>query len=233
MNALFDAGFVMPLLGIIWMDLLLSGDNAVVIALVCKNLPEHQQRQGMIYGTAAAVVLRIVGAAFAGYLMALPGLSVAAGLYLLYVSVKLITDAGHAEDAPEAKTTLRAAITTIALADIGMSLDNVMAVAGMAHGSTTLMAIGIIISIPMMIVGASLISGIIGRYPWLVWAGAGLLAWVAGGIIMHDPLTQFAARPEGLGLATSICSMLFVLGLAGLIVLWRPAADGDHATPLT
>jgi YjbE family integral membrane protein len=205
--------FFIALLGIIWIDLLLSGDNAVVIALVSNRLPEHQQKWGIIGGTVVAVLLRVVMSFFAALLLGVPGLSLLGGLFLLHVAYKLLAgeDEGGAEDAV-GRITLTAAIGTIAVADASMSLDNVLAVAALAHGSMALMAFGVLLSIPLVIAGAAIISKVIARFPIMVWAGAGLLGWVSGGIIAADPW----AAPYVDHLTAASVGAVLVLG-AGLI----------------
>lgn len=183
-----DATFWAALLGIIWVDLLLSGDNAIVIAMVSRQLPKEQQRKVIVFGTAAAVGLRIGLAFIATWLMAIYGLSIAAGLYLLYVAISLLT---HGEDVPDEKkaaTTFWGAVVTITLADVGMSLDNILAIAALAQGHPVLMALGVLISIPMVIAFSVGISGLIERFPVLKWVGAAVLGWAAGGIVAGDPL---------------------------------------------
>jgi YjbE family integral membrane protein len=184
---MFDHIFWVALLGIVWIDLLLSGDNAVVIALVSRQLPENQQKWGIIGGTAAAIGLRVVMSFFASFLLGVPALSIIGGLFLLWVAAKLVMG-GDDEAGPAKKViSLGAAIWTIAVADASMSLDNVMAIAALSNGSTLLMALGVLLSIPLVIAGSAIISAVIGRFPILTWAGAALLGWVAGGIIAADP----------------------------------------------
>ena len=220
---MFDPHFLVALMGIVWMDLILSGDNAVVIAMACQNLPEEQRRIGMMLGTVAAVVLRIVCGVFVGVLMAISGISIVAGLFLLYVAIKLLTDnASHSDIAKP--TTLWAAVSTVAIADIMMSVDNVMAVAGMSHGDPLLMALGIVISIPMMIIGASLISSMLTRFPVLVWAGAALLGWVAGGIITHDPLLADKNLPWFASYVSSALGAGFVVILGLMLTTAKRAS---------
>jgi YjbE family integral membrane protein len=180
--------FLVSLLGIVWIDLLLSGDNAVVIALVSNRLPPEQQKWGIIGGTAAAVLLRVVMSFFAVFLLGIPALSIVGGLFLLKVAVGLLVEEANDENGDTVgRITLTAAIGTIAMADASMSLDNVLAVAALAHGSVVLMAVGVVLSIPLVIAGAALISKTVERFPAMVWAGAGVLGWVAGGIIAADP----------------------------------------------
>ncbi|WP_316235093.1 MULTISPECIES: YjbE family putative metal transport protein [unclassified Bradyrhizobium] len=179
--------FWAALAGIVWIDVLLSGDNAVVIALVARQLPEEQQKWGIIGGTVAAIVLRVVMALFAAFLLGVPGLSLFGGVYLVWVAIQLLLGDDDGDGETKACVSVYAAIGTIAAADATMSLDNVMAVAALANGHMGLMVIGVLISIPMVIAGAAIISKIIERFPVLTWAGAALLGWVAGGIIASDP----------------------------------------------
>lgn len=179
--------FFVALLGIVWVDLLLSGDNAVVIALVARQLPANQQKWGIIGGTVAAILLRVVMSFFAALLMGVPVLGIVSGLFLVNVAAQMLSGEEDGDGEPKAVVSLYAAIGTIAVADASMSLDNVVALAALAHGSVTLMVIGVLLSIPLVIAGAAVISKVIGRFPILTWAGAGLLGWVAGGIIAGDP----------------------------------------------
>jgi YjbE family integral membrane protein len=201
-----DNLFWVALFGIVWIDLLLSGDNAVVIALVSRQLPESQQKWGIIGGTAAAIGLRVIMSFFASFFLGLPALSIAGGVFLLWVAAKLLM--GEDDEAGPAKSvmTLGAAIWTIAVADASMSLDNVMAIAALSHGDMLLMVFGVLLSIPLVIAGSAVISMIIGRFPILTWAGAALLGWVAGGIISADPLWTF-----GHHYLTSFAGLLLVL----------------------
>jgi YjbE family integral membrane protein len=182
-----DHTFWVALLAIVWVDLLLSGDNAVVIALVARQLPPHQQKWGIIGGTATAILLRVVMSFFAAWLMSIPVLSILSGLYLVQVATQLLLGEEDADGEPKAIVSIYAAIGTIAVADASMSLDNVVALAALSHGQMLLMGLGVFLSIPLVIAGAAVISKVIGRFPILTWAGAGLLGWVAGGIIASDP----------------------------------------------
>ncbi|WP_315740005.1 TerC family protein [Bradyrhizobium sp. SZCCHNR1093] len=203
-----DHLFWVALLGIVWIDLLLSGDNAVVIALVSRQLPPSQQKWGIIGGTAAAIGLRVVMSFFTAFLLNIPALSIIGGSYLLKVAADLLIGGDEAGE-PDAASTLRAAIITIALADASMSLDNVMAIAALSHGNMLLMALGVLLSIPLVIAGSAIISMVISRFPALTWAGAALLGWVAGGIIAADPL----ASPYLNHYAASVVGLLIVLAV--------------------
>jgi YjbE family integral membrane protein len=182
-----DSLFWVALFSIVWIDLLLSGDNAVVIALVARQLPEKKQKWGIIGGTIAAIGLRVIMSFIATKLLSVPALSIVGGVYLLWVAAKLLFGDDDAAGSKGNVVSIWSAIGTIAAADATMSLDNVMAIAALSHGQFVLMAFGVLLSIPLVIAGAAIISMVIGRFPILTWAGAALLGWVAGGIIASDP----------------------------------------------
>jgi YjbE family integral membrane protein len=173
-------------LKIIWIDILLSGDNAVLIALACRHLPENQRRLGIGLGAAGGVALRILFAFVIVQIMAIPFLKTLGGLMLLGVAVKLIVEEAEFEHVP-AKESLWGAVTAIVLADAVMSLDNVIAIAAAARGSMTLIVFGLGLSVPIVIFGATMVMNVLERYPILTWAGAALLGWVAGDLIAEDP----------------------------------------------
>ncbi|WP_298962527.1 TerC family protein [uncultured Methylobacterium sp.] len=228
-----DATFWAALFGIIWIDLLLSGDNAVVIAMVSRQLPPEQQRKTIIFGTLAAIGLRIGLAFIAGWLMGIWGLSLMAGLYLMWVAYGLIVHgAGHDEDRAPAMT-FWGAVGTIAAADVGMSLDNILAIAALSHGHWILMALGVLISIPMIIAFSVAISSLIDRYPALKWVGAAVLAWAAGGIIAGDPLLTMIPLYDA-GFAhwfAGILSVILVIGSAwAMLELKKPAHTDLYET---
>ena len=172
---------------IIIINILLSGDNAVVIALACRNLPPAQRRWGIIWGAVGAIVLRIILTFFAVQLLELPYLKTIGGVLLLWIGVKLIAE--DEGDGPEIKASDRlfAAVKTVIVADLVMSIDNVLAVAAAAKGSLVLLIFGLVVSIPLVIVGAQLIMKLIERLPLLIVAGGGLLGYVAGEMIVEDP----------------------------------------------
>ncbi len=180
--------FWIALLQIVWIDLLLSGDNAIVIALACRNLPEKQRRLGIFWGVFAAVALRVVLTAFAVQLLEIPYLKSFGGLLLVWIGVKLVMpqadDTGHEI---EAKDKLWAAIKTIVIADFAMSLDNVIAVAGAAKGSMFLLIFGLALSIPLVVWGSKIVLALMSRFSWIVVAGGGLLGYLAGEMIQTDP----------------------------------------------
>jgi len=178
--------FWLPLLEIIWIDILLSGDNAVVIALACRALPEGQRTLGVMLGSGAAVALRVVFTVLVVELLGLPFVKIAGGVLLLWIGVRL-TRAEERQKEIAPANTLWSAIRIIVVADAVMSLDNMMAVAAAAKGSKLLILLGLALSIPLLVFGSTLVLALLNRYPILVWAGAGLLGWIAGDLIGTDP----------------------------------------------
>jgi len=179
--------FWVAALEIIVINILLSGDNAVVIALACRNLPPKQKWWGIFWGVIGAVVLRIILTFFAVQLLALPYLQIVGALLLLWIGVKLIAeDEGGDDHDVAASDRLFAAVKTVILADLVMSIDNVIGVAGAAKGSLVLLVFGLVVSIPLVVLGAQLIMKLVERMPWLVIAGGGLLGYIAGEIAIAD-----------------------------------------------
>lgn len=209
-----DAQFWAALFGIVWLDLLLSGDNALVIAMVCGGLEPRRRMVGLWLGTGGAIGLRIVLAFCVAWLMAWPGLMALGGAFLLYVAAGLVTGGGDAETRAPSRTLL-GAVATIAAADASMSLDNVMAIAALSRGDWWLMALGVLISIPMIVAGAALITKVLERMPILAWAGAGLLGYVAGGIISADPLVSGYLRAD----ADALHHALGAVGCLGVLAV--------------
>jgi YjbE family integral membrane protein len=174
---------------IIWINVLLSGDNALVIAMACRGLHGRHRLWGMIIGAGIAVVLLIAFTGVVATLMALPYLKLIGGLALLVIAAKLLVPEDE-NDEITAGTTLWQAIRIVVIADIIMSLDNVIAVAAAANGQLSLLVLGLAISIPMIVAGAALIMVMLDRFPILVWLGALLLGWIAGDVIESDPAVQ-------------------------------------------
>jgi YjbE family integral membrane protein len=172
---------------IIWINVLLSGDNALVIAMACRALEPRQRLWGMIFGAAAAVVLRIIFTGIVATLMALPYLKLVGGLALIVIAAKLLVPEEEDEEGVASASHLWAAIQIVVVADIVMSLDNVIAVAAAANGSVPLLVLGLAISIPLIVAGAALIMMVLDRFPILIWLGATLLGWIAGDVIATDP----------------------------------------------
>jgi YjbE family integral membrane protein len=176
-----------PVLQIVWIDLLLSGDNAIVIALACRNLPAEQRRIGMLLGAGAAIGLRIIFALMITFLLGIPFLKIVGGLLLLWIGVKLAMGEDEAHESVEGSSQLWGAVRTIAIADAVMSLDNVLAISAASHGNVWLFIFGLLLSIPLIIFGSQLITSIIERFPIFIWLGAALLGWIAGEMIVSDP----------------------------------------------
>ena len=224
-----DTNFLLALLQIIWINVLLSGDNAVVIALACRSLPPRERKIGVMLGAGAAVVLRIIFTLAVVWLMEIPYLKLVGGALLFWIAVKLLTDEADEASVQESDTIWNA-VRTVAIADMVMSLDNVIGIAAAAKGSVPLIVFGLCLSVPLIVFGATLIITLLQRYPVLVWAGAGLLGWVAGSIMVSDPgwHSVFGAWPhlvdEAVGGSVGV---VLVLGLA--FVLRKRAASATAA----
>lgn len=173
------------LLKIILINIVLSGDNAVVIALACRNLPAEQQKKAVFWGSFGAIALRIVLTFVAVWMLKIPFVQVVGGLLLIYIAIKLLKGEG-ADEHLKSGSTMTEAIKTIIIADLVMSLDNVLAVAGAAGGNLLLIGIGLAISIPLIIFGSQLLMRLMNRFPIIVWAGAALLGYTAGEMILAD-----------------------------------------------
>ena len=185
MEMLVHSAFWIGLGKIIWVNLLLSGDNAVVIALAARSLPPQQQKMAVFWGAGAAVIMRIVLTIFAVALLTLPWLKIVGGLLLLWIGVKLLVPEEGGDDIASSDNLFQA-IKTILIADLVMSLDNVIAVAAAAGGSLLLLILGLAISIPLVIFGATLLLKVMERYPVIITIGAGLIGWVAGEMLITD-----------------------------------------------
>ena len=188
MELLHNADFWIGLIKIVWINIILSGDNAVVIALAARSLPPAQQKKAVLFGSGAAVVLRIVLTVVAAKLLALPYLQIAGGLMLLWIGVQLLGSEEDGEGESKEYGSMLAAVRTILIADLVMSLDNVIAVAATAQGNMVLLILGLAISIPLVIFGSTLMIKLMERFPVIVILGAGLIGWVGGETIMNDNL---------------------------------------------
>ena len=171
---------------IMWINVLLSGDNAVVIALACRGLPEDKRKTGILLGAGAAIALRIVFTLVVVQLLALPYVKLVSGVLLFWIAIKLIID-DDAHAKVETSATIWKAVRTIAIADAIMSLDNVVAIAAVAQGSLTLIIIGLLISIPLIVFGSTMVLALINRFPAIVWLGSAMLGWVAAELLASDP----------------------------------------------
>jgi YjbE family integral membrane protein len=214
--------FWLSVLQVIWINILLSGDNAVVIALACRALPPRERLWGMIIGAGFASVLLIAFTGLVAMLMTVPYLKLIGAILLLWIAIKLLAPQAHdAENTPEAAEDLWRAVRIVVIADIVMSLDNVIAVAAVAKGQYVLLTIGLAVSIPMVIAGSAIILALLERFPILVWGGAAILGWVAGEIFASDPIVQDAFSefsPHAIEVAAQILGAAFVV-VSGYI--WR------------
>ena len=191
MDALLGADFWIGLFKIVWIDIILSGDNAVVIALATRGLPPEQQKKAVMFGSGAAVLLRVALTVIAAKLMQLPFVEVIGGLLLLWIGMGLLKSEDDAAGSGNAvKQGMLAAVRTILLADFVMSLDNVIAVAAAAGGNVLLLILGLAISIPLVVFGSTLMIKLMARFPIIVTLGAALIGWVAGETITNDHVLQ-------------------------------------------
>lgn len=192
LEMLVSAQFWVDVFKIIIIDLLLSGDNAVVIALACRNLPLEQRKQGILYGVVGAIILRVVLTFFAVSLFSLPYLKLVGALLLIWIGIKLIQpeEEEHGEGNIKADTHLWGAVKTIIIADFVMSLDNVLGVAAAAHGNPMLLIFGLLVSIPLIAWSSQLVLKLIDRFPFIIYAGGALLGYVAGEMLAGEALFQ-------------------------------------------
>ncbi|MCT8140393.1 TerC family protein [Anaerobacillus sp. CMMVII] len=191
-----EMDFLIPLLTIISIDIVLGGDNAIVVALACRNLPERIRNKAILLGIGLAIFARITLTLFAVYLLQIPMLMAIGGALLLYISYHLLIDMEDEREI-QGSITLMAAIKTIIVADIVMGFDNVLAVAGAAHGNKTLVIIGLLVSVPIIIWGSKIILVAMQRYPIVIYIGAAILAFTATKMIVHEPLLAplFTSHP--------------------------------------
>lgn len=212
MEVIQSVDFWIGLLKIIWINIILSGDNAVVIALAARSLPPHQQRKAVFLGSGAAVILRIALTVVAAKLLQLSFLQVVGGLLLLWIGVQLLSEEEDGEGQSKEHGSLMAAVRTILIADLVMSLDNVIAVAAAAKGSMLLLVLGLAISIPLVIFGSTLMIRLMERFPIIVTFGAGLIGWVGGETIVSDvALKDFAASNAWLHYAGAVAGAALVV----------------------
>ncbi|MEN9905611.1 MAG: hypothetical protein RLZZ555_2176 [Pseudomonadota bacterium] len=227
MEEYLSLAFLVQVLQIIAIDILLGGDNAVVIALACRKLPESQRNKGIAYGVIGAIALRVVLIFFALQLLALPFLKVVGALLLLWIGVKLLQPEDDGHDNVEGATTLMGAIKTIVIADAVMSLDNVIAVAGAAKGDMGLVVFGILISIPIIVWGSKFVLHLMDRFPVVITLGAALLGWIAGGMFVTDVfvLPYVEGLPSWLHYVTSVIGAVLVVAVGKMIAARQPAAE--------
>jgi len=232
-----STAFWLALGQIVWINILLSGDNAVVIALAARSLPPKQQKQAIMIGSGAAIVMRIVLTLVAAQLLQLPWLKLIGAALLVYIGVTLVLPEDEEEGGGKEASGMVAAVRTILIADLVMSLDNVIAVAAAAKGDTLLLIVGLAMSIPLVIFGSTLLLKVIERFPIVVWLGAGLLGFIAGEIVVDDPAIkdsliataeQVGLPAAKLGLVSGLLGVALVL-LIGWVMSRRQKAGGHGA----
>ncbi|MFY0545262.1 TerC family protein [Brevibacillus sp. H7] len=224
---MFETEFLSALFLIIMINIVLSGDNAVVIAIACRKLPTEHRKKAILWGTFLAVIVRVIATVLAAYLLKIPYLYLIGGIVLVWISYKLLLD-DDSEDKIDSSENLIHAVKTIVIADIMMGLDNVLAIAGAANGDLTLIILGLIISIPIMIFGSQLILKAMERFPWILYVGAAVLAWAAAKMILHEKVV--AALVAGSSWLETAFKVLIVAGvlLAGIWQQKRSRKE-DHS----
>jgi YjbE family integral membrane protein len=211
---------------IIWINILLSGDNAIVIALACRGLAPKHRLTGMVLGTAVALLLRVAFTSAVVTLMFIPYLKIVGGVALFWISLKLLAPAdlnspAHSEEAGKISAptgSVLRAVSVIAIADIVMSLDNVIAVAAAANGNFVMLIFGLGVSIPVIVGGAAVFMAIVNYFPLIIWAGAALLGWLAGDLIATDPVVIDGARAFGPTAHEKIAVAFSIVGATGTLL---------------
>jgi YjbE family integral membrane protein len=213
--------FLLNGLSIILIDLLLAGDNALIIAMAVRALPRHERRMGIICGAAMAVVLRVALTAVAARLLVLPYVQLAGGLLVLWIAFKVLADASDLPDAAAAPRRFVQAIWLIVVADLTMSIDNILAIAGASHGHVSLIVFGLCLSIPFVVFSSNLLADLMDRYPALIYLGAGILGKVAGDMMLEDPFLVRLLHPSDVSRYRVDAVLIAALLIAG----WRISAS--------
>ena len=231
MEEFMTAGFWLAVGQIIMIDILLGGDNAVVIALACRNLPESCGPKGIIYGTAGAIILRVILIAFALALLAIPYLKIVGAVLLLWIGVKLLQPEAEGDHNISSSDKLWGAVKTVIIADLVMSVDNVLAIAGAAQGAhqthqLPLVIFGLLVSIPIIVGGSQLVLKLMERFPVVITLGAMLLGWIAGQMAYSDPaLKPYLPESAFLGYAVAAAGALLVLVIGKVMQARQKPAD--------
>jgi YjbE family integral membrane protein len=226
----FSPQFLSALLAIIVIDLALAGDNAIVIALAARDLPARLQKKAILWGTAGAIAVRVLMTLAVVWLLGIPGLMAAGGAVLVWIAWKLLKPQAADSHHVRAAATFGGAMQTIIVADAAMGLDNVLAVAGAAHGSFALVVIGLLISIPIVVWGSTLILKWVERFPWIVHVGVAVLCWTAAQMIVNEPLVKdFFAAHDAPRIAVHVAVFTGVFALGALAGRRRPATAAQSA----
>lgn len=229
---LFSLPWWSALLAIVLIDLVLAGDNAIVIALAARNLPAHLQKKAILWGTVGAIGVRALMTLVVVWLLKIPGLMLVGGLGLFWIAYRLVVDAGHdGPHQPAAATSFWAAMKTIVIADALMGIDNVLGIAGASHGAMELVILGLLISVPIVVLGSSIVLKLVERFPIIIQIGAAVLAFTAAKMVISEPLLDPVY--DAPGLIHSIARHgTYVLGIVGVLGLgwWSTRRNGNHAT---
>lgn len=232
-----DTTTVINILRIVGIDIVLAGDNAVVIALACRSLPPKQRMAGIILGAGVAVLLRVFFTIVIQHMLELQYLKLVGGVLLFWIAVKLLTSEEGKEDGVKSGSSLWEAVRIVAIADLVMSLDNMLAIAAAAGGDTYLIIFGLALSIPLVVAGSTLIMTLLTRFPILVWGGAALLGWIAGELIATEPVLSatmhglsqtFQMTPKGVSRVFEVIGALAVLLTGWLIARRSGRTIGQH-----
>ncbi len=222
---MIGARFLLSGLSIILIDLLLAGDNALVIALAVRSLPKRERRLGTLLGAGFAVVLRVVLTYFAARLLQIRFVELAGGLFVLWVALKVLRDVCETPESAPAPGRLLAAVWYVVVADLTMSTDNILAIAGASHGDFWLIGFGLCVSIPFVVLSSNLLADLMNRFPWTVYVGAGILGKVGGDMVFADPFIQQLLHPTA-GLRYAVDAVLVaVLITAGILLRRRAIAN--------
>lgn len=229
-EGILNAETLSAIAAIVVIDLVLSGDNAVVIGMAAHRLPPEQRQRARFYGAAGAIGLRVLFTAMAAILLGIPLLQLIGGALLVWIAIKLLRPEGGGHGNIKAADTQFEAIRTIIIADVVMSLDNILAVGGAAHGSLYLLGFGLLLSMPIIMWGSGLVSAALDRFSWLAYVGSGVLAWTAGSMMMHDGYVK-TWLGEVYRLDTIVPAVITVVVL-GIGYFWRRGTGSDASPPV-
>jgi len=221
----FSTAWWSALMAIILIDLVLAGDNAIVIALAARQLPPHLQKSAIMWGTVGAIAVRSVMTLGVVWLLKIPGLMLVGGLGLVWIAYKLLADTGEEEHSGPAVQTFWGAMKTIVVADALMGIDNVLGVAGAAHGSMDLVVLGLLISVPIVVFGSTVVLKLVERFPVIIQLGSAVLAFTAAKMIVNEPLLDAVFDDSAVARIAT-----YTLAVAGVLLLgwWTTRRSGNH-----
>lgn len=227
---LFSSAWLSALLAIVLIDLVLAGDNAIVIALAARNLPQHLQRRAIVWGTVGAVIVRSLMTLGVVWLLKIPGLMLVGGLGLVWIAYKLLVPSSGDDDQHRVANTFWGAMKTIVVADALMGVDNVLGVAGAAHGAFDLVVIGLLISVPIVVWGSTLVLKLVERFPIITYAGAAVLAYTAAHMVVSEPLLDEVFDPSLVNRVLAHAVLITGVLVAGRLAARRHAASTASST---